>query len=135
MNRRAPALLRFVAAAALAACSLPCAIAAGEAAVGADDAQIASAWRILRAVDCARCHGKSYDGLAGPSIVRYAASSDRETFIRTVLEGDPPRGMPGYASNAYVAGNIDDIYRYFVARANGDITADYRPATRSEGER
>src|SRR6476469_3153631 len=76
------------------------------------DAGIANAWRVLRVVDCARCHGKDYTGLAAPSIVRYAASVNRETFIRTVLDGDPPRGMPGYRANSYVTGNIDDIYRY-----------------------
>ena len=91
------------------------------------DASIAKAWRVLRTVDCARCHGKDYTGLAAPSIVGYAATQSRDMFVRMVLDGDPIRGMPGYRSNALVADNIDDIYRYFVARAKGDIGPEYRP--------
>jgi len=97
------------------------------------DGRIANGWRALRVVDCARCHGKDYTGLAAPSIVRYAASVNREGFIRTVLDGDPPRGMPGYRANSYVTGNIDDIYRYFQARAAGRVGPDYRPAGSREG--
>jgi len=92
-----------------------------------DDARIANAWQVLRKVDCARCHGKDYTGLAGPSIVQYVATQSRAMFDRIVLEGDPARGMPGYRGNAYVADNIDDIYEYFAARASGKIGPDYRP--------
>jgi mono/diheme cytochrome c family protein len=102
--------------------------AAGDDSIAAGDARIANGWRVLRAVDCARCHGKDYAGLAAPSIVRYAATVDRATFMRTVLDGDPPRGMPGYRGNSYVVDNLDDIYRYFGARAAGAIAPDYRPA-------
>jgi cytochrome c55X len=97
------------------------------------DARIANAWRVLRAVDCARCHGKDYTGLAAPSIVGYAATQSRETFFRMVLDGDPIRGMPGYRSNAYVSESLDDIYRYFRARSNGDIGPEYRPLPPSRG--
>ena len=94
------------------------------------DAGIANAWRVLRAVDCARCHGKDYTGLAAPSIVGYAATQSREMFVRMILDGDPIRGMPGYRSNAYVADNLDDIYRYFLARATGYVGPEYRPEPR-----
>jgi mono/diheme cytochrome c family protein len=96
------------------------------------DASIAKAWRVLRTVDCARCHGKDYTGLAAPSIVDYATTQSRDMFVRMVLDGDPIRGMPGYRSNAYVAESIDDIYRYFIARAKGDIGPEYRPPTPAE---
>jgi hypothetical protein len=65
--------------------------------------------------------------LAAPSIVAYAALQSRETFDRMILDGDPIRGMPGYRSNAYVAENLDDIYRYFLARATGDVGPEFRP--------
>jgi cytochrome c55X len=84
---------------------------------------IVNTWRILRMVDCARCHGKDYEGLAAPSIVGYARTQSREMFVRMVLDGDPPRGMPAYRDNPLIAGHIDDIYRYFVGRANGAIRA------------
>ncbi|TMH30695.1 MAG: cytochrome c [Betaproteobacteria bacterium] len=124
----------FAALLAIAAC-IPSTV-AGDVTEGADplciDARIANAWRVLRAVDCARCHGKDYAGLAAPSIVGYAATQSREMFIRMVLDGDPIRGMPGYRGNAYVAENLDDIYRYFLARANGEIGPDYRPPVPAE---
>jgi mono/diheme cytochrome c family protein len=91
------------------------------------DVRIASAWRTLRAVDCGRCHGKDYDGLAAPSIINYARTQSREMFVRTVLDGDPPRGMPGYRGNPWIAENIDDVYRYFLGRANGTIGSGSRP--------
>jgi len=96
------------------------------------DTRIANARRVLRVVDCARCHGKDYRGLAAPSIVDYAASQSRETFVRMVLDGDPTRGMPGYRGNAYVVENLDDIYRYFRAGASGDGGPEYRPPPSSE---
>ena len=91
------------------------------------DEGLSSAWRTLRAVDCARCHGKDYDGLAAPSIVRYAGTQTREMFVRMVLDGDPPRGMPGYRSNPKITENIDQVYRYFLGRANGTIDSGSRP--------
>ena len=91
------------------------------------DAGAATAWQTLRIVDCARCHGKAYEGLAAPSIVNYARTQSRETFVRMVLDGDPPRGMPGYRNNPLVAGKIDDIYGYFRGRANGSIDPESRP--------
>ena len=53
------------------------------------DTRIANAWRVLRVVDCARCHGKDYAGLAAPSIVDYAALQSYEMFVRMILDGDP----------------------------------------------
>jgi cytochrome c55X len=107
--------------------------AAGDVAdLSSSDARIANAWRVLRAVDCARCHGRDYAGLAAPSIVNFVASQNREMFIRMVLDGDPIRGMPGYRGNAYVVESLDDIYRYFVARANGEIGPNYRPPVPAE---
>jgi hypothetical protein len=91
------------------------------------DPALAQAWRTLREIDCARCHGKDYQGLAAPSIVAYARSVSREMFLRMVLDGDPPRGMPGYRDNPRIAGRIDDIYRYFLGRADGSIAAASRP--------
>lgn len=94
------------------------------------DAGMARAWRALRALDCARCHGKGYEGLAAPSIVNFARTQSREMFVRAVLDGDPPRGMPGYRGNPWIAENIDDIYRYFLGRADGSIDATSRPHER-----
>jgi mono/diheme cytochrome c family protein len=95
-----------------------------------DDPDLASAWRTLRVIDCARCHGASYLGSSGPSIVEYARAQSREAFVRAVLDGEPARGMPGYRGNPLVQPAIDGIYRYFKGRADGVITADDRPDRR-----
>ncbi len=94
------------------------------------DAGITSVWRTLRAVDCARCHGKDYEGLAAPSIIEYARTQSREMFVRMVLDGDPARGMPAYRSNPWIAEHINDVYRYFLGRADGTIHAGPQPQSR-----
>jgi mono/diheme cytochrome c family protein len=91
------------------------------------DPDLARAWRLLRTIDCARCHGKDFEGLAAPSIVKYATSQSKEMFVRAILEGDTQRGMPGYRDNPQISGNIDKIYRYFSGRADGSIAAGSRP--------
>jgi mono/diheme cytochrome c family protein len=96
-------------------------LAAGNAAAAeTDSARSPTARTILRNVDCARCHGRDHEGLAAPSIVEYARTQSREMFLRAVLDGDPPRGMPGYRGNPRILENIDDIYRYFLERATGN---------------
>jgi hypothetical protein len=43
---------------------------------------------------------------------------------KKILDGDPPRGMPGYRSVVPIASRVDDIYhRYFAARASGSREA------------
>jgi cytochrome c55X len=65
--------------------------------------------------------------LAAPSIVDYARTQSREMFVRRVLGGAQSRGMPAYRDNTLIAEHIDDIYRYFLGRADGTISADPRP--------
>ena len=97
-----------------------------------DDPAVASAWRVLRTLNCERCHGKDYDGLAAPSIVAYARTQSRENFVRALLDGDPPLGMPGYRADALVSENVEGIYRYFLGRANGTIHRDDRPKSHGD---
>jgi cytochrome c55X len=116
--RGAPCVAAIVAALVVA---IPAGLKAGDGHPPSTDVPIVAAWETLRAVECARCHGKDYDGLAAPSIIEYARTQNREMFVRMVLDGDPPRGMPGYRHNPRVLGSIDDIYRYFLGRAQGNI--------------
>jgi len=100
--------------------------ASGEAASAgpsAGDSAERQGWRIVRAMDCARCHGPHYTGLAAPSIVAYAKTQSRERFVAAILRGDPGRGMPGYANVALVADHIEQIHAYFKGRAEGRIAA------------
>ena len=101
--------------------AIPAGLKAADGHSPATDVRIVAAWETLRAVECARCHGKDYDGLAAPSIIEYARTQNREMFVRMVLDGDPARGMPAYRHNPRVLGNIDDIYGYFLGRAQGSI--------------
>ncbi|MGF6597432.1 cytochrome c55X [Paraburkholderia sp. GAS448] len=127
-GKRTPACLAFVTAAMLVVVQSARADGAvGGAAPPLTDPGIISAWRTLRAADCARCHGKDYEGLAAPSIVDYARTESRETFARMVLDGNVARGMPAYRLNPPIADHLDDIHRYFMGRADGTIQADSRP--------
>jgi mono/diheme cytochrome c family protein len=103
---------------------------AGAADAARDDEAFVRTWRTLRAVDCARCHGGDHDGLAAPSIVDYARLVSHDRFVAAILDGNPSRGMPAYRDNARIADHIDDIYRYFVGRADGTIPAGPPPQNR-----
>jgi mono/diheme cytochrome c family protein len=120
--RTSRAVWQVLAAASIAAGTLPAAASAGDAAPAVENAEaITQAWQTVRQLDCARCHGRGHDGLAAPSVLVFVRSQSRERFDRIVLDGDPPRGMPGYGHLPRVADNIDGIYRYFLLRANGAI--------------
>lgn len=107
-------------------------LAACSQAAPAADASLIDAWRAVRVADCARCHGRDHEGLAAPSIVGFARTQSRERFIAAVLDGDPPRGMPAYRGNALIENQIDAIYRYFAARADGSIAAGAMPGRESD---
>jgi cytochrome c55X len=82
----------------------------------------------LRDMDCARCHGRDYDGWAAPSLIAAVRDGPRERFDRMVLEGDIVRGMPSYKSQPRVVAELDAIYAYLRARA-ADSAAAPRPAS------
>ena len=71
---------------------------------------------VLRAMDCARCHGRDYRGWAAPSLLAAVREGSRERFERSVLDGDPVRGMPGYRSQPLVVAGIDAIHAYLPVR-------------------
>ena len=104
--------------------------------IGAADpdqtAQRARGWNALRTMDCARCHGRDYDGWAAPSLIAGVRDGSRERFDHWVLDGDTGRGMPGYRSQPMVVAELDAIYAYLLARARGDIGPD-RPSGAAQG--
>ncbi|HSW26885.1 MAG TPA: cytochrome c [Burkholderiaceae bacterium] len=89
-------------------------------------AQRERGWNALRAMDCARCHGRDYDGWAAPSLIAGVRDGSRERFDHWVLDGDIGRGMPGYRSQPLVVAELDAIYAYLLARARGDIGPGHR---------
>ena len=95
----------------------------------ADDEQSAMASRgraALRAMDCARCHGRDYNGWSAPSLLGAVRDGSRERFNRFVLEGDIVRGMPGYGSQPRVVADLDAIYIYLQMRV-ADTPGSPRP--------
>src|SRR5262249_17717902 len=79
-------------------------------------------WRVVRELDCARCHGVDYRGGVGPSLIESARSRSHADFARMLLDGNPERGMPPYRNVAEVAQNADAIYAYFRALADGSAS-------------
>lgn len=84
---------------------------------------IARGFAALRAMDCARCHGRDFDGWAAPSLTASVREAPRERFDKWLLDGDIARGMPGYRGQALIEREIDAIYAYLAARARGEVGA------------
>ena len=87
-----------------------------------ESAQRERGWSVLRAMDCARCHGRDHDGWAAPSLIAGVRDGSRERFDRWVLDGNIGRGMPGYRSQPLVVASLDAIYAYLLSRARDDIS-------------
>jgi cytochrome c55X len=101
-----------------------CALWVGWLAAGTSRAEEVDAGRgraALRAMDCARCHGRDYRGSSGPSLLAAVRDGPRSRFDWYVLQGDAARGMPGYGSQPLVVAELDAIYAYLCARAEGSI--------------
>ncbi|HTO45944.1 MAG TPA: cytochrome c [Burkholderiales bacterium] len=89
--------------------------------------RMVDAGRLVRELDCARCHGTDYRGGAGPSLIDSARSRSRADFVRMFLDGDPEHGMPPYRSIPGAAQNADGIYDYFRAVAEGSTSPGVSP--------
>lgn len=83
---------------------------------GDDAALLARGRDALRAMDCARCHGREYRGSSGPSLIAAVREGPRERFDHYVLDGSE-RGMPGYRSQPLVVRELDAIWAYLRAQA------------------
>ncbi len=98
-----------------------CAGAASDGLDSAGQADPTRGWAALRAMDCARCHGRDYGGWSAPSLVAAVRDGTRARFDYYVLDGDATRGMPGYRSQPLVVAELDAIYAYLRARSEGRI--------------
>jgi cytochrome c55X len=90
-------------------------------------ARLALGREALRAMDCARCHGRDYDGWAAPSLIAAVQDYPRERFEVIVLDGVPQRGMPGYRTQPVVANQLDAIYRFLLASARYGLATGSQP--------
>ncbi|HKC44923.1 MAG TPA: cytochrome c [Burkholderiales bacterium] len=114
MTTRAPALLLAL------ALLVPLHAAAAETSAAP---AVYAAWRAIRQLDCARCHGRDYTGSVGGSLLESARTRSRDEFVRLVLDGNPTRGMPPYRSITLAVENADGMYAYFRGRADGTVPA------------
>ena len=87
------------------------------------DPAVYAAWRAIRQLDCARCHGRDYTGSVGGSLLESARTRSRDEFVRLVLDGNPTRGMPPYRGITLAVENADGMYAYFRGRADGTLPA------------
>ena len=79
-------------------------------------------FRTWRAAACDRCHGANQEGLVGPSLVESLKTLSKEDFVKTLTDGRLEKGMPSWAENKQVMGNIDALYAYLKGRSDGAIT-------------
>lgn len=105
----------------------------GGASATPDGADTARGKAALRAMDCARCHGRDYRGWSAPSLIAAVRYGTRERFDHYVLEGDITRGMPGYRGQPLVVAELNAIHAYLceqAAASTGATTNDgYAPRT------
>jgi len=89
-------------------------------------------FRTWRAAACDRCHGANQEGLVGPSLVESLKTLSKDDFLKTLTQGRLEKGMPSWAENRQVMGNIDALYAYLKGRSDGAITkAHVEPMTAS----
>lgn len=86
------------------------------------DAQTLKGFQTWRAAACDRCHGANQEGLVGPSLLNSLKSLTKAQFVQTVTGGRLEKGMPSFAENATVIGNLDPLYSYLKGRSDGAIT-------------
>ncbi len=82
-------------------------------------------WRVFHSV-CNHCHGQdARGGSFAPDLLASLGSLDYAAFRRVTENGARGRVgvMPGYKDNPTVAGQIEALYAYLRARADGVLPA------------
>ncbi len=80
-------------------------------------------WKTWRAMACERCHGASQEGLVGPSLIERLKTITKEQFHEQLINGNPEKGMPPFASVKMVTDNWEGLYAYLKGRSDGQIKA------------
>ena len=93
---------------------------------------------ITYTAQCMPCHGP--DGLGSsfaPSLVRAAARRTFAEFHDTVRDGRsvmPGQVMPSFGDAPHIMDNVDNIWRYLTARAEGALDRGRPPVLEGAGE-
>jgi mono/diheme cytochrome c family protein len=78
---------------------------------------------------CARCHGTYGQGMRAPNLAESIAVISKEEYLKVMTSGKRSAKareigmMPAWKGNAEVMANLDTIYSYLKARADGKIDA------------
>lgn len=88
---------------------------------GKIDADTVEGWKIYRGIGtCATCHGPVGQGGVGPALVdSLKGPITKELFVDVVAHGRSGTMMKPFGDNPNVMDNIDKIYAYLKARADG----------------
>lgn len=88
---------------------------------GKIDADTVEGWKIYRGIGtCATCHGPVGQGGVGPALVESLKGPiTKELFMDVVAHGRSGTMMKPFGENPNVMDNIDKIYAYLKARADG----------------
>ena len=88
---------------------------------GKPDITTLRGWQTYRAENCGLCHGESGEAPAPFDLVNLLKSMPKLQFVNSVLNGKAL--MPPYRTYKSVSDNIDGLYAYLKARADGALAA------------
>lgn len=88
---------------------------------GRIDAGTVEGWKVYRGIGtCATCHGPVGQGGVGPALVESLKEKiTKDLFVEVVSNGRDGTMMKPFGENAIVMENLDNIYAYLKARADG----------------
>jgi len=88
---------------------------------GRIDQNTVEGWKIFRGIGtCATCHGPVGQGGVGPALVEsLKVKITKELFVETVTHGRSGTMMKPFGENPIVMANLDNLYAYLKARADG----------------
>jgi len=77
-------------------------------------------WKTFRGIGaCTSCHGPTGRGGVGKNLIVTVKEKDREFFKKIIVNGKKGTQMIPFKGNKAVMDNLDNIYAYFEARADG----------------
>ena len=90
---------------------------------GQIDLETVEGWKVYRGIGtCATCHGPVGQGGVGPALVESMKNTvSKELFVETVTRGRSGTMMKPFGANKVVMDNLDRIYAYLKARADGVV--------------
>lgn len=84
------------------------------------DANTIEGWKTYNGGGCGACHGPGGVGAVASSLADSLATKiDKKTFIDTIVNGKPGTLMVSHKTNIRVMDNLDNLFAYIKARADG----------------